>query len=312
MRLTCPNCGAEYEVPDEVIPTAGRDVQCSNCGDTWFQQHPAALPDEDETLDEDMVSPDPVPPEEPPAPAPDEPEEVEDPYDGEPEPVEEWDEEDDDPAEGEDWDEDDDYDEEEDDPLPATQPTRPARRPLDPAVQSILREEAALADRARSGENLESQPELGLGDPDRPAPTPPSPPIKQKRPDRPKAESDTPEETGSSRRNLLPDIEEINSTLRRKGDGPRSSDLVEDEEVPAERRRGFRSGFLMAIVAIVLCAIVYLQAPRLAQSVPSLAGPLTSYVNMVNRGRVWLDENAQALAEKLDAMSAETPEDTGN
>ncbi len=40
MRLTCPNCGAQYEVPDEVIPDEGRDVQCSNCGDTWYQAHP--------------------------------------------------------------------------------------------------------------------------------------------------------------------------------------------------------------------------------------------------------------------------------
>ncbi|WP_411996937.1 zinc-ribbon domain-containing protein [Aaestuariibius violaceus] len=37
MRLTCPNCGAEYEVSEDAIPTTGRDVQCSNCGDTWFQ-----------------------------------------------------------------------------------------------------------------------------------------------------------------------------------------------------------------------------------------------------------------------------------
>ena len=41
MRLTCPNCGAQYEVPDEVIPEEGRDVQCSNCEKTWFQpKHP--------------------------------------------------------------------------------------------------------------------------------------------------------------------------------------------------------------------------------------------------------------------------------
>ncbi len=37
MRLTCPNCSAQYEVPDEVIPEGGRDVQCSNCEQTWFQ-----------------------------------------------------------------------------------------------------------------------------------------------------------------------------------------------------------------------------------------------------------------------------------
>ena len=25
MRLTCPNCDAQYEVPDEVVPATGRD-----------------------------------------------------------------------------------------------------------------------------------------------------------------------------------------------------------------------------------------------------------------------------------------------
>lgn len=40
MRLICPNCGAQYEVPESVIPESGRDVQCSSCGNTWFQHHP--------------------------------------------------------------------------------------------------------------------------------------------------------------------------------------------------------------------------------------------------------------------------------
>lgn len=40
MRLICPNCGAQYEVPESVIPESGRDVQCSSCGTTWFQHHP--------------------------------------------------------------------------------------------------------------------------------------------------------------------------------------------------------------------------------------------------------------------------------
>ena len=36
MRLTCPNCGAQYEVARDAVPTEGRDVQCSNCGLTWL------------------------------------------------------------------------------------------------------------------------------------------------------------------------------------------------------------------------------------------------------------------------------------
>lgn len=37
MRLICPNCDAEYEVDDNVIPDGGRDVQCSSCNKSWFQ-----------------------------------------------------------------------------------------------------------------------------------------------------------------------------------------------------------------------------------------------------------------------------------
>ena len=42
MRLNCPNCEAQYEVPDDVIPPEGRDVQCAACGETWFQPNPGS------------------------------------------------------------------------------------------------------------------------------------------------------------------------------------------------------------------------------------------------------------------------------
>ena len=36
MRQTCPNCGAEYDVPEGMVPGAGRHVQCSACHTRWF------------------------------------------------------------------------------------------------------------------------------------------------------------------------------------------------------------------------------------------------------------------------------------
>jgi predicted Zn finger-like uncharacterized protein len=36
MRLTCPNCGAEYEVPDGLVPEGGKHVQCTDCDTRWF------------------------------------------------------------------------------------------------------------------------------------------------------------------------------------------------------------------------------------------------------------------------------------
>ena len=36
MRLTCPNCGAAYEVADGMVPASGRHVQCTECHTRWF------------------------------------------------------------------------------------------------------------------------------------------------------------------------------------------------------------------------------------------------------------------------------------
>ncbi len=37
MQITCPNCAAVYEVDDAVLSNGGRQVRCTNCGQTWQQ-----------------------------------------------------------------------------------------------------------------------------------------------------------------------------------------------------------------------------------------------------------------------------------
>ena len=54
MRLLCPQCNAEYEIPDNVIPAEGRDVQCSGCQETWFV--PANTPPPERTTIDPKVS----------------------------------------------------------------------------------------------------------------------------------------------------------------------------------------------------------------------------------------------------------------
>ncbi|GGE40525.1 hypothetical protein GCM10011360_30160 [Primorskyibacter flagellatus] len=295
MRLTCPNCGAEYEVPDQVIPTTGRDVQCSNCGDTWYQYHPDYMPDEapaaamepDAELSPLRRQPDPPPP---PLRKP------------EPEPVAE--EEDDFGDEDEAGD-----DADADEPAAQDRPTI-RRRPLPPQVKTILKEEAEIEERHRASDSLESQPELGLSDPV------PPPPLRRERAaesrlarlrDQTPAGEDATEEPVASRRNLLPDIEEINSTLRRKGDGIKGGEPRGgrgSREAARETRRGFRSSFMLVLLVLIVGAVLYIQAPRIAEALPPLAGTMEVYVDMVDRGRVWLDAQASALAAKLDDVAA--------
>ena len=38
LRLTCPECRAQFEIPEELIPPKGRKVQCSACKNIWFQE----------------------------------------------------------------------------------------------------------------------------------------------------------------------------------------------------------------------------------------------------------------------------------
>lgn len=293
MRLVCPNCEAKYEVPDDAIPDTGRDVQCANCGHAWYQMRPRAAVAADPGTN-------PTPEPEPVAEAPAEPTSEAATSEAEPEvavtegiraeevaapPVEV----DESPApevqaatpetaEAE-------PEVEAAQPSPEADPvadTAPEAQPaaaaapyaVDESVLAILREEAEREANARRAEArpLESQTELGIEA---------APPVKPA-----VAEAET---RPSARRDLLPDVEEINSTLR-------PSEQVADEAQPdgsegtmPPPRRGFRSGFLSVMTLAILGAAVYIIAPTLSSSVPSLAGPLDAYVAFVDGFRLQLD-----------------------
>jgi predicted Zn finger-like uncharacterized protein len=283
MRLTCPNCDAQYEVPDEVIPVAGRDVQCSNCGQTWFQHHPDHAPaDEDET---DLGLGDN---------APDEDEEVSPP------------------------------------PPPPPPVEEPQRRQLDPAVADILRQEAEAehaARKARQAQSLETQPDLGLDtaedhpphsydDDDAPAAAQDQRALEAKRRmARMRGEAEPVSEAAanaaalSSRRELLPDIDEINSTLRSDSDRSAGSRDANGSHAPQEvkkRKRGFRRGFSLMILMVSLMALVYVFAPQIAQQVPQADPYLSSYVTWVDGLRTMLDVQLQRLLTWLDTMASQS------
>lgn len=286
MRLICPNCDAQYEVDDAVIPAEGRDVQCSNCGNTWFQPGPGA--------------------EEPPATAPIE-DEFEDEFEAEPEAEAEIEEAFEDEPEDQDDDQfddafDDDGDEVEPDEFEAALTAEleqefedggedtpaPKRKALDDSILEVLREEAERETQARraeimGGDPLEFQADLGLDE--SAATTSAAAGLKERvarlRGISPEAEK--PSKPGA-RRDLLPDIEEINSTLRatseRKASGI-SEAVLENDPLP-RRRGGFGLGFGIVVLAGALLAAIYLTAPKIATLYPGAAPALSNYVAVVN------------------------------
>ena len=260
MRLTCPNCDAEYEVDDSAIPDTGRDVQCSNCGHAWFQLPPEielALEQEDELFGQPETS-DPLP-----------------------------------------------ADLSDDPPPPPVAPAEPVRRNVDENLLAILREEAEREAAARKAEGapLETQTELGL------------PPLgavgaaagadattsqriaQMKGIDTEPAVPPRP----AARRDLLPDIEEINSSL--KGAEPMPSD--DAGTIAAAKSRSFRSGFAFSVALAILAAAVYTAAPRISAHFPAAEGAMTSYVASVDTARVWLDGAIRAATQAVRNLAGE-------
>lgn len=288
MRIGCPNCDALYEVDDNAIPPGGRDVQCSNCGHGWFQRHPEAEAEaaaEAEVFGSPLPAPPPIAPppiDPPPAPEPSPPAEAE------PEPLAASE-----PAA--------------EAPSGETEavaaPTAPPRRALDESLLAVLREEAAREIEARRRDEarlLETQPDLGLPEagPRRaePAAEPAGTP----------GAGTMPPGTGerSQRRDLLPDIEEINSTLRPGAEERGEAAAAEAAEQQA-RKSGFRSGFVTIVAVFAVLVLLYVLAPRLASAVPALTGALDAYVGAVDGLRIWLDGLMQSATGAVRGVSGQ-------
>lgn len=249
MRLTCPNCKAQYEVDAAVIPAAGRDVQCSSCGITWLQLPESAGPAPDPDLDDDLMADDPEP--------------------ATPEVS-----------------------------AIATASAAMRRRSLDEAVASVLREEAERETSARQAEGslLETQQDLGLSET---ASTRPLHGTPEAAPHTAADHADAAMISRQARRELLPDIEAINSTLRATSERDGDAAAMDAPETLRQRRTGFRKGFLTAIATMTILLLPYLLSSQISAKIPALAPALHDYSLTIDALRGWLDRQ---MISTTDAM----------
>ncbi|MCX7646081.1 MAG: zinc-ribbon domain-containing protein [Rhodobacteraceae bacterium] len=310
MRLVCPNCSAQYEVDASAIPAPGRDVQCSNCGHTWWQRPVAAPAAAAEPAEAGTAAPEAAPEAaaadgdgmaEAPAPAP-APEPAFAPSAAEPLPA---------PASAAAPrppagpapapDEDGAWPDEDEEGAPPRISEAARNRPprtLDEAVLDVLREEAEREARARRSEGAPAAvPDaafvatLGRGEGEREAAV------------RERMEAiEGIDETARSRGNQrLPDVEEINSTLEGRVATPPPA---EDEPAlpPATRgyrRAGFRVGFVLTLTAALALLLAYVFADAIVARAPSLQPGMTRFTERVDAGRLWLNGAAVSATEAI-------------
>lgn len=314
MRLVCPNCSAQYEIDGSMIPDEGRDVQCSNCGHTWFELPPPSA-DFGEMSSDDFEDMDISEPETGTEIEEDEDHVTETADKEEAEAVPEQDnvEADDDQDEDESAgrasetiaaaaaaalaDEDDEDFEDFDTAL------KP-RRPADAASLDILREEAERElsqRRAPPSELIQTQTDLGIDEiRNRQSPSralrarmahlgeeqPETRTLDETEVEVETAEPEYPDTSDDDadytepRRDLLPDIDEINSTLkpaRRRG-----------AQTRAKKGNGFLIGFVLMMLLTAALIFAYAQAPAIARALPSTESKLISYVDRANGVRDWV------------------------
>lgn len=275
MRLVCPNCGAQYNVADDAIPPGGRDVQCSSCHQTWFQTDHATATAEAQTArpEKSRVLSRPLMKEEFINPASDSiaaaisnviAKDVED---AAKEVVAEE--------------------------LAEAPPAEMPRKVLDSAVADILRQEAARAD---------SVPKPKLTDADI------APPVTQAETRHEFVDADETrkriaqmtEDEGGVRTgqkpvfedpsNTIPDIHEINATLRARAAASDTSGLTEAEKAAARERSGFRGGFFFVLIVLAVLIGPYFFADQITENLPQTVGFMADYTNTIDQIRVQLNQ----------------------
>ena len=193
----------------------------------------------------------------------------------------------------------------------------PPPREHDAEVLQILRAEAEreIAQRRRDADPLESQPDLGLDaapPPARPTTPPSAAPVPTRAPSdapgieervarirgvaarrqedaRTEEEEALAEDRAADRSEPLPDVEEINSTLRPHSEHASEEPALARRLREEDRRRGFRGGFFAVTGIVAALILLYVAAPWVARTFPGLEPAMAAYVDGSNAAREGID-----------------------
>lgn len=281
MRLICPVCDARYDIDDSVIPEGGRDVQCSSCGHTWYQK------DNSKPVTRPLMQ---APQSRPIDPAPKREQPVTRPLLN---------------AEGA------------EPAASAPDLDISARKPLDKSIADILREEAAREKQVASGGGAfdASDGTAGQSAKDRAAET------RRRIAQMTQDPAVTPAAVAAAATgavpganvDTVPEIDEINATLRARAIASGRDGLTEDEYQEVVYRRGFRWGFFFFLLLFGVGIAPYFFVDQIKENLPETAPFMDNYVMTVDGLRAWLAAQAEVASDVINDLldrDGGAPDDT--
>ncbi|MCK0095028.1 zinc-ribbon domain-containing protein [Yoonia sp. F2084L] len=250
MRLICPNCEAQYEVSDDAIPPGGRDVQCSNCQQSWFQTEKPTVPGRETSKLVTPKLPDAVKETKPKSDPLSEDESADTP----PEPKRK-----------------------ELDSTVANILREEAKRagafpgpktPKPPATEAAKRAETVDTKETLQRIAKMTHEEGGI----------------------PAGQGAAAAAAASAANvRSVPDINEINAALRARAEASDTSGLTEKEKREAVERGGFRRGFFFILILFALLILPYVFADQITENLPQTRGFMATYVTTIDQLRVQLN-----------------------
>lgn len=263
MRLICPKCNAQYNVADNAIPQGGRDVQCSSCGNTWFQTEKPKVLSREVSRILSTPLPSVVKSQSRDASGYDQPQSGRGQTEGlMHEPVS----------------------------------SGPRHRQVDPSVASILREEARRErgtsdNTARTSETKRESKPADVAETRRR--------IAQLTANSSGTVAEHTETATAANPHAVPEINEINAALRTRSEANDGSGLTELEKHEAIRRRGFRRGFFVVLILFALLLLPYVFADEITQNAPELRGYMATYVAVIDQLRLSLDAIVDTISASI-------------
>jgi len=104
-----------------------------------------------------------------------------------------------------------------------------------------------------------------------------------------------------ARSQVFPDVEDVDQAI----DETTQTSYQKPVHDSPKRKGGFRRGFFFVVILVLLLTSIYIFAPELAEQIPATEPYLAQYTDLVDQGRVVMDDYIMKALTWLDSLTSE-------